>query len=106
MEHLWEYPATAAFFERLGECGRLVMFDRRGTGMSDFSPDGRLTLEDQIDDVLAVMDAAGVERAGVFAQLEGCMMATLLAGTHPDRVSSLALYCPFARLTRADGYPI
>jgi class 3 adenylate cyclase/alpha-beta hydrolase superfamily lysophospholipase len=106
MEHLLAYPATAAFFDRLSECGRLVMFDRRGAGMSDVLDEASFTLEDQIDDVLAVMDAAGIERAGLFAQLEGCLMATLFAGTHPDRVSSLALYCPFARLTRAEGYEI
>ena len=105
MEHYWSYHATAAFFDRLGDCGRLALFDRRGTGMSDVPVDGGFTLEDQMDDVLAVMDAAGIERAGLFAQLEGCMMATLFAGTHPDRVASLALYCPFARLTRAEDYP-
>jgi class 3 adenylate cyclase/pimeloyl-ACP methyl ester carboxylesterase len=105
MEHYWDYPATATFFDRLGECGRLALFDRRGTGMSDVPASLGFTLEDQVEDVLAVMDAAGIERAGLFAQLEGCMMAALFAGTHPDRVSSLALYCPFARLTRAEGYP-
>jgi class 3 adenylate cyclase len=105
VEHYWEYHHTASFFERLGECGRLVLFDRRNTGMSDVAPDASYALEDQMDDVLAVMDAAGMERASVFAQLEGGMMAALFAGTHPDRVSSLALYCPFARLTRVDDYP-
>jgi class 3 adenylate cyclase len=105
MEHYWDFPPTKEFFERLTECGRLVMFDRRGTGMSDVPASRRFTLEEQMDDVVAVMDAAGIERAGLFAQLEGCMMAALFAGTHPERVSSLALYCPFARLTRAPGYP-
>ena len=105
VEHYWDYPATAAFFSRLSECGRMVLFDRRGTGMSDVPLGRGFTLEDQIDDVLTVMDAAGMERAALFAQLEGCMMASLFAGTHPDRVSSLTLYCPFARLTRAEGYP-
>ena len=105
VEHYWEYPSTASFFQRLAECGRLVLFDRRNTGMSDVSFDGGYALEDQIEDVIAVMDAAGVERAGIFAQLEGSMMASLFAGTRPDRVSSLALYAPFARLTRAEGYP-
>jgi class 3 adenylate cyclase len=106
MEHYWEYAPTASFFSRLAECGRVVMFDRRNTGMSDVALDGRYALEDQMDDVIAVMDAAGIERAGVVAQLEGCMMAALFAGTHPERVSSLALYAPFARLTRAPGYEI
>jgi class 3 adenylate cyclase/pimeloyl-ACP methyl ester carboxylesterase len=104
MEHYWDYPATADFFDRLAECGRLALFDRRGTGMSDVPLVDGFTLEDQMDDVLAVMDAAGIERAGLFAQLEGCLMAALFAGTYPDRVTSLALYCPFARLTRAPGY--
>ena len=106
LEHYWEYPATAVFFDRLAECGRLVLFDRRGTGMSEVPlSGGGFTLEEQMDDVIAVMDAAGIERAGLFAQLEGCMMAALFAGTHPERVSSLALYCPFARLTRIPEYP-
>jgi class 3 adenylate cyclase len=105
MEHLWDYEPIARFFERLNEFARVIMFDRRGTGMSDPSPTHAYSLEDQIDDVLAVMDAAGVERAGVFAQLEATSMAVLFAGTHPNRVSSLALYCPFARSTRAEGYP-
>jgi class 3 adenylate cyclase len=105
IEHYWDYSLTAQFFERLSDCGRLVLFDRRGTGMSDVPQAKSFTLEEQMDDVVAVMDAAGVERAGLFAQLEGCMMAALFAGTHPERVSSLALYCPFGRLTRAPGYP-
>ena len=105
IEHYWEYPPIATFFRRLADCGRLVLFDRRSTGMSDAPLEPKYTLEDQIDDVLAVMDAAGLERAGVFAQLEGCGMATLFAGTHPARVSSLALYCPFPRATRAPDYP-
>jgi class 3 adenylate cyclase/pimeloyl-ACP methyl ester carboxylesterase len=104
MEHLWEYPAVADFFGRLAECGRLVLFDRRSCGMSGVPPTPAYSLEDQIDDVLAVMDAAGIERAGLFAQLEACAMATLFAGTHPDRVTSLALYCPFARSTWAPDY--
>ena len=105
MEHYWDYPATAVFFDRLADCGRLLLFDRRGTGMSDVPLVHGYTLEDQMGDVLAVMDAAGIERAGLFAQLEGCMMAALFAGTHPERVSSVALYCPFGRLTRAPDYP-
>ncbi|HEX8068013.1 MAG TPA: adenylate/guanylate cyclase domain-containing protein [Thermoleophilaceae bacterium] len=105
IEHAWAYRPIARFFERLSEFARVIAFDRRGTGMSDVPLAPQYALEDQIDDVIAVMDAAGVERAAVFAQLEGTAMATLFAGTHPDRVSSLALYCPFARSTRAEGYP-
>ncbi|HEX8741526.1 MAG TPA: adenylate/guanylate cyclase domain-containing protein [Thermoleophilaceae bacterium] len=106
IEHYWAYPPVASFFERLADCGRLTMFDRRGSAMSDAPTGHGYALEDQIDDVIAVMDAVGIERAGLFAQLEGCMMATLFAGTHPDRVASLALYSPFARLTRTAGYEI
>jgi class 3 adenylate cyclase len=104
-EHYWDYAPVADFFGRLADWGRLVLFDRRANGMSDAPPDGEMSLEKQVDDVIAVMDAAGVERAGLFAQLEGCAMATLFAATHPDRVSALALYCPFSRSTRAPGYP-
>ncbi|MDQ3936578.1 MAG: adenylate/guanylate cyclase domain-containing protein [Actinomycetota bacterium] len=105
VEHYWEYRPIANFFRRLAECGRMVMFDRRGSGMSDHPVEPKYSLEDQIDDVLAVMDAAGMERAALFAQLEGCAMATLFAGTYPDRVTSLALYSPFPRATRAPDYP-
>jgi class 3 adenylate cyclase len=104
-EHLWEYPPIASFFSRLAECGRLVLFDRRGIGMSGAPATPAYSLENRIDDVLAVLDAVGIERAGIFAQLEACAMAALFAGTHPDRVASLALYCPFARATRAPDYP-
>jgi class 3 adenylate cyclase len=105
MEHLWDYPAVAEFFGRLAECGRLVLFDRRGAGMSGAPATPAYSPEDQVEDVITVMDAVGIERAGVFAQLEATSMAALFAGTRPDRVSALALYCPFARATRAPGYP-
>ena len=105
VEHYWEYGPISRFFERLADCGRLVLFDRRGAGMSDAPTTEAYSLEDQIDDVLAVMDTVGIERAGLFAQLEGSAMAALFAGTHPDRVTSLALYCPIPRATRADDYP-
>jgi class 3 adenylate cyclase len=105
VEHFWDYPPIARFFERIAEFSRLVTFDRRGTGMSDPPASPAYSLEDQMDDVIAVMDSAGMQRAHLFAQLEGTSMACLFAGTHPERVSSLALYCPFARATRAPGYP-
>src|SRR5687767_11854184 len=104
IEQLWAYPRTAHFFERLAGMTRLIMFDRRGSGMSDPSPDPP-TLEEQMDDVRAVMDAAGSERASLFAQLEGGPMAMLFAATHPDRVSSLLLYAAWARTLRSDDIP-
>ena len=104
IEHLWEEPQVASFFERLASFSRLIMFDRRGSGLSDpvFSA---ATLEDQMDDVLAVMDAAGSERAAVFSQLEGGAMGMLFAATYPERTSALVLWGAMARSTAADGYP-
>src|SRR5664279_3159235 len=90
-EHLWEEPRIARYFERLASFSRLILFDRRGLGMSDpvlSAP----TLEEQMDDVRAVMDAAGSERAAVYAQLEAGAMAALFAATHPERTSALVLY--------------
>jgi class 3 adenylate cyclase len=100
---LWEEPSVARFFERMASFSRLVLFDRRGTGLSDpvAEPPG---LEEQMDDVIAVMDAAGVERAAVMGQLEGGAMSALFAATHPERVTHLVLYATFARVTAAEGY--
>ena len=101
VEQLWEDPGVAGFFNRLASFSRLIMFDRRGSGLSDPTPG---TLEEQMDDVLAVMDAVGSERAGLFAQLEGGAMAALFAATHPDRVGALALYASFSRASWAEDY--
>src|SRR5207247_5622614 len=100
VELLWEEPSVARFFERLASFSRLVLFDRRGSGLSDPIA-GPVTLEEQMDDVLAVMDAAGSERAALFAQIEGTAMAALFAATHPERTGALALYAGFARTTSA-----
>ena len=83
VEHLWEEPRAAGFCERLGSFARVIMFDRRGAGLSD-PVLGTPPLEDQMDDVLAVMDAAGSDRAAIFAQAEGGMMGALFAATHPS----------------------
>src|SRR3954451_1903694 len=104
MEALWEEPAISGFFERITRFARLIMFDRRGSGMSD-PLDGAPTLEEQMDDVLAVLDAAGSERAGLFAQFEGGPMAMLFAATHPQRTGALALYDAFACTLRSDELP-
>ena len=81
----------------------MITFDRRGSGLSDPLA-GAPTLEEQMDDVIAVMDAAGSERAAIVGTLEGGPMAALFAATHPDRVSALVLYAAFARATWAPGY--
>ena len=100
----WAHPAHAHFLERLGCMGRLIRFDKRGTGMSD-RPAGVPDLETRMHDVLAVMDAAGSERAVLCGYSEGGPMAVLMAATHPERVSTLVLYAAYARRTRAPGYP-
>jgi class 3 adenylate cyclase/esterase/lipase len=103
VEHLWDHTKVGGFFGRLASIARLILFDRRGAGLSDAAPVP--TLEEQMDDVKAVMDAAGSERADVFALMEGGAMAMLFAATHPDRVSGLALYASWARTLRSDDIP-
>jgi class 3 adenylate cyclase len=104
IEALWEHPTVARFFERLSGLGRLVLFDRRGTGVSD-RIGGPATLEEQVDDVCAVMDAVGSRRADVMAVMEGGAMAMVFAASAPERVRSLTLYAAYARSTRAPDYP-
>jgi pimeloyl-ACP methyl ester carboxylesterase len=100
----WEDPRHALFLRRLGEMGRLIRFDKRGTGMSD-RPSGIPDLETRMHDVLAVMDAVGSERAVLVGYSEGGSMAILLTAMHPSRVSALVLYGSYARRTWAPDYP-
>src|SRR5712692_11915833 len=95
----WEEPRSAHFLERLASFSRLIRFDKRGTGLSD-RPGGLPDLETRIDDVRAVMDAAGVERAALFGYSEGGPMSALFAATYPDRVRALVLYGTFATWRR------
>jgi pimeloyl-ACP methyl ester carboxylesterase len=104
VEIQWELPAFEHFFNRIGSFARLILFDKRGTGLSD--PVSEVpTLEQRIDDVRAVMDAAGSERAAFFGISEGGPMSILFAATHPDRVEALVLYGAMARTTEAPDYP-
>jgi class 3 adenylate cyclase len=103
VEYLWSEDSLSAVMDRLTTFARVISFDRRGSGLSD-PLSGAPTLEEQMDDVIAVMDAAGCERAAIAGTLEGGPMATLFAATHPDRVSALVLYATFARATWAPGY--
>ena len=103
VEHYWDEPLVARYFNRLASFSRLIMFDRRGSGLSDPVPRAP-TLEEQMDDVVAVMDAAGSERAAVFALLEGGAMAALFAATHPERTSALVLYEAQPRMSWAPDY--
>jgi class 3 adenylate cyclase/pimeloyl-ACP methyl ester carboxylesterase len=106
LELQWEHPAMRHFIERLSGFARVILMDKRGTGLSDRVAVSDLpTLEQRMEDVRAVMDDAGSERASIFAISEGGPLAMLLAATHPERVETLALYGTFARWTRAPGYP-
>src|ERR1700736_2165694 len=91
VEHYWEEPMVARYFNRIASFARLILFDRRGTGLSD-PVVGAPTLEEQMDDVCAVMDAVGSERAAVFAMLEAGAMASLFAATNPQRTTALILW--------------
>ena len=104
LELAWEDPAMADCLRRLASFSRLILFDRRGLGMSD-PIQGAPTLEDRMQDLRAVMDAAGSERAALFGLSEGGPMSMLFAATYPDRVSALVLYGAFARMTQAEDYP-
>ncbi|MBP6776637.1 MAG: adenylate/guanylate cyclase domain-containing protein [Piscinibacter sp.] len=101
----WQYEGYARMLRRLGESFRVIIFDKRGQGMSDRF-EGAPTLEERMDDLLAVMQAAGSERAILFASSEGGAMGALFAATHPARVERLVLYAAMARFTRAPDYPI
>jgi pimeloyl-ACP methyl ester carboxylesterase len=100
----WEAPPLARFFERLASFSRLVLFDKRGTGLSDpvsIVP----TLEQRVDDVRAVLDACGSERAALFGVSEGGPMSVMFAAAHPARVSALVLHGAMGRTTEAPDYP-
>jgi class 3 adenylate cyclase/dienelactone hydrolase len=100
----FENPAIRKMTERLVKFARLIVFDKRGTGMSD-PVDTAPTLEQRMDDVRAVMDAAGSERAAVIGVSEGGPMAILFAATYPQRTQALVLYGAMARSTWAPDYP-
>jgi pimeloyl-ACP methyl ester carboxylesterase len=100
----WEEPSLAHFYSRLASFRRVIGFDKRGTGLSDPTTHAP-TLEECVDDLRSVMDAAGSERADVLGISEGGTMAMLLAAGHPERVSALVLYGTYARILEAPGYP-
>jgi len=104
LELQWEMPPIARFLERISSFSRLILFDKRGTGLSDPVTDVP-TLEQRIDDVRAVMDAAGSKRAALFGVSEGGPMSALFAATHPDRVTALVLHGAMGRTTEAPDYP-
>jgi class 3 adenylate cyclase len=103
IELFWELPAFARFFERLASFSRVILFDRRGTGMSD-GVAGATPLEEQVDDVRAVIDAAGAEHPALVSFLEGCGLTALSAASYPDLARALVLLSPQPRLVAGPGY--
>jgi pimeloyl-ACP methyl ester carboxylesterase len=98
VELAWEDPFEAAFRRRLASFSRLIVFDKRGTGLSDRVPVNELPiLEERMDDVRAVMDAVGSEKAALMGISEGGAMSALFAATYPERTAALILYGAFAR---------
>lgn len=100
----WEEPTLARFLTRLASFSRLILFDKRGTGLSDRVAD-MPSLEVRMDDVRAVMDVVGSEFAALFGYSEGGTMCALFAATHPSRTSALIMSGAFARRTWAPDYP-
>jgi len=104
VEYRWEHPSSARFFRRLASFSRVICFDKRGTGLSDRVAD-MPTLEQRMDDVRAVMDAVGSERAALFGISEGGPMSVLFAATYPARTTALILYGSYARRSWAPDHP-
>lgn len=104
LELLWEEPAYVHLMERLSSFSRLIIFDKRGTGMSDRV--SVATLEERMDDVRAVMDATNSASAAIFGVSEGGPMSLLFAATYPERTTALALYGAFAKRLWSPEYPV
>jgi pimeloyl-ACP methyl ester carboxylesterase/DNA-binding CsgD family transcriptional regulator len=104
VEVAWEEPRLARFFARLSAFSRLIVFDKRGTGMSDpvIAPP---SMDQRMDDIEAVMDAVGSPQAAVFGVSEGGTLSALFALAHPERAQALILYGSWARRLRGPGYP-
>jgi class 3 adenylate cyclase len=106
IETAWEDPHVSRFLERLASFSRLILFDKRGTGLSDRVSISELpTLEQRMDDVRAVMDAADCQRAALFGASEGGVMCALFGATYPDRTAALVLYGSYAKGTATADYP-
>ena len=104
LEVMWEWPAWAAYLERLASFSRLILFDMRGIGLSDRGSSPPI-IESQADDLRAVMDAAGSATAAVFGGARGAAMAMVFAATYPERVQALVLYAPSAKTVRSPDWP-
>ncbi len=106
LEYFWKDPSFAQFLNRLSTMARLILFDKRGTGLSDAVPVSQLpTLEQRLDDVRAVMEAVGSERAVLLGVSEGGPMCSLFAATYPERTEALIMIGSYARRLRDTDYP-
>src|SRR5881396_1648536 len=107
IETAWEDPDVSRFLERLASFSRLILFDKRGTGLSDrVSNDELPTLEERMDDVRAVLEAVGSERAALFGHSEGGNMCVLFAATYPERTTALITLGSFSKRRDPDeDYP-
>jgi class 3 adenylate cyclase len=105
LDVMWEEPTVARFLDRLASMGRLICFDKRGTGVSDPIPLGAVpTFEEWMGDVGSILKAAGSERAALVGHGDGSPMAILFAATHPQKTSALVLADAYARRSRAPDY--
>jgi pimeloyl-ACP methyl ester carboxylesterase len=106
VELAWEEPTLARFLRRFASFSRLITFDKRGTGLSDRVPNDQLpTLEERMDDLRAVMDAVGSERAALLGVSEGGNLCALFAATYPERTTALVMYGTFAKRIWSPDYP-
>jgi len=106
LEYFWKEESFSSFLRRLASFSRLILFDKRGTGLSDRVPLNELpTLEQRMDDVRCVMEAAGSERAALVGVSEGGPMSALFAATYPERTAALVMIGTYAKRTRAPDYP-
>jgi len=106
VEQAWEVPELSRFLRRLATFARLIVFDKRGTGLSDRVPNDNLpTLEERMDDLRTVMDAVDSKRAALFGTSEGGNLCTLFAATYPERTRALILLGAFAKRTWSPDYP-
>jgi pimeloyl-ACP methyl ester carboxylesterase len=98
IENYWEEPGFARWLRRLGSFSRVMMFDKRGTGLSDQVSE-LPGMDQRMDDIRAVMDAVGIDQAAILGFSEGGSLSTLFAASHPDRVQSLIVYGSFAQFS-------
>jgi len=106
LEHMWEEPRLAAFYRRFASFARVILVDKRGTGLSDRVPHAELpTLEQRVDDLRAVLDAVGSERPAMMGFWEGGAMTALFAATHPERTRALILYAAPVVFVSSPEYP-